>query len=141
MGSRVLFVCKSNAGRSQMAEAFFNSISRSGHADSAGANVAAERRQGAPVDSRVVGVMAETGINLKGRVRKQVTPAMLEGADRVVVLMEHSEATLYVPEYVHASKKTEFWSIPDFADSDHAGFVAAREKIRGYVVELVQRTG
>ncbi len=82
----VLFVCTHNAGRSQMAEAFFNSHAPADvRAESAGAQPA---RAAWPV---VVRAMEEVGIDLSGARPKGRLPEMQLHADWAVTLACGSE--------------------------------------------------
>jgi arsenate reductase len=77
----VLFVCVQNAGRSQMAEAFFRRAAGAEHeARSAGSN------PGACVHPEVIQVMRELGIDLSGRVPHRLDMADAEWADVVVTM-------------------------------------------------------
>jgi arsenate reductase (thioredoxin) len=77
----VLFVCVHNAGRSQMAEAFFNQLAKGrARAISAGTNP-----PGA-INPTVVQAMREAGIDVAGNSPKILTAEMLAQADRVVTM-------------------------------------------------------
>jgi len=69
MTTQVIFACVHNAGRSQMAAAFFNRVAAAGraHAVSAGTKPANE------VQPEVIAVMREVGIDLRGA-RPRVSP-------------------------------------------------------------------
>jgi protein-tyrosine-phosphatase len=76
---RVLFLCVHNAGRSQMAEAFFNALAPPGLvALSAGTQPATD------LNPAVVEIMSEVGIDLRGRSPNLLTPQMIESAERVI---------------------------------------------------------
>jgi protein-tyrosine-phosphatase len=76
---QVLFLCVHNAGRSQMAEAFFNALAPPGLvALSAGTQPATD------LNPAVVEVMAEVGVDLRGRRPRLLTPEMVESAERVI---------------------------------------------------------
>ena len=76
---KVLFVCVGNAGRSQMAEAFFNHIAKGkAQAMSAGTNPASA------VDPTVIRVMQEVGIDISRNHPKKLTVEMMEQADKVI---------------------------------------------------------
>ncbi len=78
---KVLFVCVHNSGRSQMAEAFFNELTKGKiMAFSAGTAPAPA------VDPTVVEVMKEAGIDLSRNFPKALTPDMLDGAVRVITM-------------------------------------------------------
>lgn len=78
---QVLFVCLANAGRSQMAEAFFNNYAQ-GQARAASAGM----QPGATLNPGVVAAMAEVGIDISQQRPKLLTPEMLEQADRVITM-------------------------------------------------------
>lgn len=97
----VLFVCTHNAGRSQVAEAFFNRLAPGDvRAESAGSDPAQE------VWPEVVEVMAERGFDLRGVAPKRLTTEMQLRADLAVTL-GCGDACPFVPTHV------EEWDIPD----------------------------
>ncbi len=65
-GKRVLFVCGENACRSQMAEAFYNTLSNSDGAESAGTFPSGR------VNPLAVEVMREAGIDISGNLSKKL---------------------------------------------------------------------
>jgi protein-tyrosine-phosphatase len=78
---KVLFVCVHNAGRSQMAEAFFNQMAvGNATAISAGTKPATHKDKG------VVEAMSEIGIDIRQQKPKALTPEMMESADRVITM-------------------------------------------------------
>ena len=89
--ANVLFVCLHNAGRSQMSEALFTRAASGRHsARSAGTT------PGTRVHPEVVEAMAELGVDLSGRVPRELTRADAEWAD-VVVTMGCGDECPYVP--------------------------------------------
>ncbi len=77
----ILFVCVHNAGRSQMAEAFFNQLAKGkAYALSAGTKPAKT------VNPVVVTSMKEVGIDISQNKPKALTFEMMEKADRVVTM-------------------------------------------------------
>jgi arsenate reductase len=97
----VLFVCTHNAGRSQIAEAFFNRDAPADiRAESAGSDPAGE------VWPAVVDVMREVDIDLAGRRPRRLLREMQVHADWAVT-MACGEMCPYVPTTV------EDWDIPD----------------------------
>jgi arsenate reductase len=78
---KVLFVCVHNAGRSQMAEAFFNQMAKGkGKGSSAGTQPSEK------VNPTVVEAMREAGIDIGRRKPKVLTFEMLEHAARVITM-------------------------------------------------------
>jgi L-amino acid N-acyltransferase YncA/protein-tyrosine-phosphatase len=77
----VLFVCRHNTGRSQMAEAYLRHFAGDRvEVASAGTVAADEPHQG------VVAAMAEDGINISGARPKLLDPAVAQRADRVITM-------------------------------------------------------
>ena len=107
---KVLFLCRANAGRSQMAEAFYNAMTRSYDATSAGVDLANSVQGSDPsLPPLVREVMAEKGYDLSAYFRKEVTPHMVEEADMVIAITDHP-----LPDYVEQSPKLVKWlDIPD----------------------------
>ncbi len=88
----VLFVGLGDSGRGQIASALTMLHSHGQlSAHSAGSTAASE------VDSSVVAVMQELGVDLDGAYAKPLSPEVLEGAD-VVVTMGRSVGAITVPE-------------------------------------------
>ncbi len=78
---KVLFVCVHNSGRSQMAEAFFNLLTKGkARGFSAGTQPATK------VNPVVVTVMGEIGIDISNKIPKLLTLEMLEGMERVITM-------------------------------------------------------
>ena len=96
---KAYFVCVGNAGRSQMAQAFYERLG--GEARSAGSRPAED------LDQAVVEAMDEIGIDLSGRRPKPITREDVEWAD-VVVTMGCGDACPVLPakEYVE-------WNLAD----------------------------
>lgn len=123
----VLFVCNHNAGRSQMAQAFFERHGPSDvHAESAGSTPAKQ------VWPEVVEVMAEVGIDLSGRRPARLTREMQLHADWAVT-MGCGDACPFVPTTV------EEWDVPDPAGRSIAEIRAIRDGIEMRVRDLVER--
>jgi arsenate reductase (thioredoxin) len=121
----VLFVCNHNAGRSQMAQAFFERHAPEDmRAESAGTEPASE------IWPVVVEVMREAGFDLSGRKPKRLTLEMQLHAD-CAITMGCGDACPYVPTMVEA------WEIPDPAGKPIEDVRAIRDGIEAHVRELV----
>jgi len=79
---RVVFACVHNAGRSQMAAAFFNQL-----ADPARARaVSAGTQPGERIHPEVLAVMGELGLDLRGARPQKLTRELVEGAEMLVTM-------------------------------------------------------
>ena len=119
----VLFVCVQNAGRSQMAEAFFTAAGGKGR--SAGTAPAAQ------VHAEVVEAMREVGIDLGGKRPHRLDDADVEWAD-VVVTMGCGDACPVLP-----GKRYEEWDLADPAGREPEEVRAIRDEIADRVHHLV----
>ena len=122
----VLFVCNHNAGRSQMAQAFFERHAPADiRAESAGSD------PGPQVWPEVVQAMAEVGIELSDRRPKKLLREMQLHADWAVT-MGCGDACPYVPTIV------ESWDIPDPAGRPLDEVREIRNAIEARVSELIE---
>ena len=120
--SRVLFVCIGNAGRSQMAQAFYERAG--GQARSAGT------RPETVVHPEVVEVMRELDIDLEGRQPHGLTQEDVEWAE-LVVTMGCGDACPVLP-----GKRYLDWNLQDPAGMPVEVVRQIRDKIAGLVAEL-----
>ncbi|MGD9115561.1 MAG: arsenate reductase ArsC [Dehalococcoidia bacterium] len=124
---KVLFVCIHNAGRSRMAEAFFNHYAK-GKAVASSAGTRPEPE----ISPRTVAVMQEVGIALDGEKPRLLTPEMLEAADRVITM------GCYVEDACPAnSVTTEDWALGNPKDRPLAEIRVVRDRIKAKVLELI----
>ena len=122
----VLFVCNHNAGRSQMAQAFFEHLAPEDvRAESAGST------PGRHVWPEVVEAMREVGIDLAGRRPRKLLREMQLHADWAVT-MGCDDACPYVPTTVEA------WDIPDPAGRPLDEVRAIRDTVEAHVRELIE---
>lgn len=124
--TKVLFVCVHNAGRSQMAEAFFNWIAK-GKAEATSAGT----RPSGKVNPTVVEAMREVGIDIGLHRPKMLTLEMLDDADRVVTMgcsVEKSCPASFVP--------TEDWELEDPEGKSMEQVRRIRDEIKARVERL-----
>ena len=127
----VLFACVHNAGRSQMAAAFFNQL-----ADRAKARaLSAGTRPAARVHPEVVGTMMELGIDLSTARPLRLTPE-LAASVQFLITMGCGDECPYVP-----GVKREDWSVEDPKGKSEADVRAIRDEIQQRVSSLVSREG
>ena len=121
----VLFVCVENSCRSQMAEAFFNSMAGGG-AESAGTSPAEE------VDKGAIEVMKEIGIDISGKKPKVLMPEMNEKFD-VIVTMGCIDGCPVTPR-----ERTIEWNIEDPKGKSIEEYRKARDMIKQKVKKLIE---
>jgi arsenate reductase (thioredoxin) len=98
----VLFVCRHNAGRSQMSAALFEQTTEGRHRALSAGTTPAER-----IHPEVVTAMGELGIDLSGRKPRKLTRELAEQGD-VVVTMGCGDECPYIP-----GKRYIAWELPD----------------------------
>src|SRR5208283_761320 len=108
---KVLFICRSNAERSQVAAAFFNRLSKRNRAVSAGTSVEQEGAVGQPAGRIVTELMLDIGYDLQKVKRKQLTPKLAKSADIIIVTLSDSDIKERLPDYVKHSPKSRFWDL------------------------------
>jgi arsenate reductase (thioredoxin) len=119
---RVLFVCIGNAGRSQMAQAFYER--RGGEARSAGS------RPEAQLHPQVVEAMREIGVDLDGRHPKGIAREDVEWAE-LVVTMGCGDACPVLPGKTYVD-----WNLPDPAGAPLEEVRPVRDRIERLVDEI-----
>ncbi|MDM7915873.1 MAG: arsenate reductase ArsC, partial [Candidatus Eisenbacteria bacterium] len=100
---KVVFACRHNAGRSQMAAAFFGQLADPSRASA----VSAGTTPGSTVHSEVLAAMGEVGIDLRDAQPRLLTPELAAGA-RLLVTMGCGEACPYVP-----GAEIQDWEVED----------------------------
>lgn len=125
----VLFACVQNAGRSQIAAAFFNALVNPAKARA----ISAGTRPADRVHPEVVAAMRDAGIDLSGARTTRLTPALAQTAD-VVITMGCGDACPVVP-----GAHREDWPLADPAGTDLDQVRAIRDAIRSRVVALIER--
>jgi arsenate reductase len=137
---KVLFVCRGNIGRSQMAAAFYNKLSGTNNAESAGTHVwkpgqtLLERKHELKGKSYIVDVMAEEGIDVSNAVQTQLTKDMLKNYDLVV----NMAGVKYTPKWLKDSPNYEFWKVRDAMGRNHQVTVRARDAVKQKVTDLLK---
>ena len=126
--SRVLFACLHNAGRSQMAAAYFNHLADPARASAASAGT----EPGTRVHPEVVTVMREAGIDLSGGEPKRLTDELARSAG-LLVTMGCGDACPYVP-----GLETRDWPLPDPKGRPLDEVRRIRDEVKARVVALIE---
>jgi len=87
-----------------------------------------------PEHSNLFVCMDEIGFDIRENNVKLLTPAMLGGADKVIVMAEKHTW----PEFLRTSDKVIFWQIEDVAGQSLEKFRNARDQIKRLVEELIK---
>ncbi len=127
----VLFACVQNAGRSQMAAAFFNDLADPAKARAISAGTAPAQR----VHPEVVAVMREIGIDLRWAQPKRLTDELAIGA-QLLVTMGCGEACPVV-----LGLPREDWQLADPKEQPLDRVRAIRDEIRARVRHLITLRG
>jgi arsenate reductase len=126
---KVIFACIHNAGRSQMAAAFFNQM-----ADPAKARaVSAGTAPAAQVHTEVLAVMREVGVDLGQATPQKLTDALVQDAS-LLVTMGCGEQCPYVP-----GLRREDWALPDPKGLPLEKVREIRDTVQRRVADLVAR--
>jgi arsenate reductase len=126
----VLFVCVGNAGRSQMAEAFFNRL-----ANGRARAISAGTKPAGAVDAQTIEVMREVGIDISKAKPKALTMEILDQADRVVTMGCGAEGVCPA-----SFVETEDWQLEDPKGKPIEEVRRIRDEIRAGVTRLLERT-
>jgi arsenate reductase len=124
---KVIFICVHNTGRSQMAEAFFNSLT-GGKALA----ISAGSRPADSVNPVAVQAMREVGLDISGRRPRLLTPELLEGVDMAVTMGCGDDAACPA-----AWVKTVDWQLDDPAGQPLEKVRQIRDEIRRKVTQLL----
>lgn len=115
--------------RSQMAEAFYNALTKSNDATSAGATAETKDH----ISKRAIEAMNDIGYDVTNLKPKQLTERMAEGADKVVYFPSD-----YMPGYVKNSDKSELWDVIDPHYHHEQGMVLVRQ-VRDDIKKQVEK--
>jgi arsenate reductase len=127
----VIFACVHNAGRSQMAAAWFNSLAnpKEAHAVSAGTE------PGPRVHPEVLRAMNEVGIELAGQTPQLLTDELARGA-RMLVTMGCGEQCPVVP-----GVQRDDWPLEDPKGKPLARVREIRDEVKQRVQRLIDQQG
>lgn len=131
---KILFICKGNVGRSQIAEALykkkFGETSEVFYAGSALSGPEQPIGELMPNIQEVLDVMTEEGMDISMYVRKQMTEDMVNEADKVIAILEDE---VELPEYLSKSPKLVRWNVEDPKGKD----LDTTRKIKNQINELI----
>ena len=127
----VLFACVHNAGRSQMAAAFFNQLADPEKAR----GISAGTSPGPRVHPEVVTAMREVGIDLEGAGTQRLTPE-LAGQAHVLITMGCGDECPVVP-----GARRDDWPLEDPKGKSMDEVRRIRDDVRARVAALISAEG
>jgi protein-tyrosine-phosphatase len=136
---RVLFICKANVFRSQIATAIYNNLADNGStAESYGTAVDYEGTEGTslssyPELSEYLEFMKSKGMDISDNNCRQITAEALTNASQVILILESE----FVPTWLN-SHPHEFWSIPNPTYLDLQLIESYYEILYKKVVDLIR---
>jgi len=140
---KVLFVCKANVGRSQVAQVRFEQLSKH-ESYCAGIGVAesvAQRPSSKLKDIRnlrpVEYIKTRLRVDHSERDRLQLTPEMIDDMDLAIIIHDKAEW----PDYLKEGANVVFWDIPDTPGLDDESAGKLWDQVQLRVEELVREIG
>ena len=128
---KILFACVHNAGRSQMAAAFFNALVDPSKAHALSAGTAPGER----VHPEVLTVMKEVGLDLSAAEPRKLTAEFAQGAV-LLITMGCGDECPFVP-----GMRREDWPLEDPKGKPMELVRAIRDEVKTKVERLIQREG
>jgi arsenate reductase (thioredoxin) len=129
--TRVIFACVHNAGRSQMAAAFFNAMADPAKAQA----LSAGTDPGSRVHPEVLEAMREVGLDLSQARPQKLTTELASGA-RHLITMGCGDACPYLP-----GLQVDDWPLEDPKGKPPGRVREIRDEVRARVEQLVQAHG
>jgi len=123
----VLFICIHNAGRSQMAEAFFNKLSEGRHR-----GISAGSKPADTVNPVVVEAMREVGFDIDSKKPKKLDKEMILEADLAITMGCGEDACPIVPNELRD------WQLEDPSGKPIEIVRKIRDEIRFKVSSLIE---
>ena len=125
---KVIFACVHNAGRSQMASAFFNHFADPAKAET----ISAGTEPGSRVHTEAVPVMQEIGIDLRGATPQKLTEE-LAGEAQLLVTMGCGDKCPYIP-----GLRRDDWPLRDPKGLPAGEVRAIRDEVKQRVQSLIE---
>lgn len=133
---KILFICRENRGRSQIAMGFYRQL-HPDDAASAGTMVDTPGQELGELTppSKTVALMNELGIDTSDHIRTQLTQEALAYYDKIIVMAEPE----HTPDWCHENPKTELWNVEDTKGKSMSEARIIRDEIKVRVVDPDRR--
>ena len=132
---KVLFVCRGNVGRSQIAEALLKKVdSGRFEVSSAGTKLSGPEQpigELMPAIKEVLDVMNEVGIDVSHNIRRQVTEEMANDADKIILVVDDNDP---IPDYLTDNSKVIRWDVLDPKGKD----LEFTRNVRNQITDLIK---
>ena len=128
---KVIFACVHNAGRSQMAAAFFNQLANRTKAEA----ISAGTEPGLRVHPEVLSAMQEAGIDLSNGKPQKLTQELAEGAS-LLITMGCGDKCPYVP-----GLRRDDWPLRDPSGLPAVEVRRIRDEVKSRVQSLIETEG
>jgi arsenate reductase len=125
---KIIFACVHNAGRSQMAAAFFNQLADHSKAEA----LSAGTEPGLRVHPEVLSTMQGVGIDLSGAQPQKLTQGLAEGAS-LLITMGCGDKCPYVP-----GLRRDDWPLRDPKGLSEAEVRTIRDEVKARVRKLIE---
>ena len=126
---KILFVCVENAGRSQMAEAFFKKFMPKGFEV-----ISAGTKPSDKINPIVLQAMEEIGIDIKSQIPKHISQQIISESDQAVnmgCIDKESCPALFLKDVID-------WQIPDPKGKSIEQVREIRDQIKTKVISLIK---
>ncbi len=139
---KVLFICKGNWFRSQMAAAIYNKLTDSNYADSVGTYAGAPDEPEGQVlkdlfkTPHFFEIMEKNGMNVRGNSTKRLQPSMIDEYEIVISMAEEP----YIPDFLKNAGKVIWWEIENPTSVDQKVAEETYEKIDRLVRDLISKS-
>ncbi len=135
---KILFVCRGNVGRSQMAEEIFNMLTQNKY-ETVSAGTKVRDKEGKLLKDckgahNVLEALKDFNIDISNKARVQLQSDMLNGVDKIVVMAEHEN----IPEYLKNDVRTILWDVKDPKGTDLDTHKQTMYQIKGILEEWVR---
>lgn len=135
---KILFVCRGNVGRSQMAEALFSKLAPQHEVLSVGTKLSGPEQsleELRPATDIVIDAMKEIGIDVSNYRRKEITKDMADSADKIVMVVDERDS---VPDYLLNNPKVITWDVLDPKGQTLEFAINTRKQIEDLLNEFVK---
>ena len=133
---RILFICRGNVGRSQMAEALFTKYTGL-KAFSAGTRVFENKNQEIrelSLAEPIIRFMKKEGLDVRKNLRTQLTPKMINQFDKIIIMAEPET----IPTYLSNKDNTEIWDIKDPKGMNDKDYEKIISQIKNKIKQLIK---